>query len=97
MAVREREATGVECLDLITRLLQRLRLAHPTAGLWEAADLQWWWRKPRRSDEIGQTFWLDGSEPVAAVILTEWGRCWVAIRSSALRPLRLFGTCGPEP
>ncbi len=74
--MQEYEATDVEYLYLITRLLQRLRLAHPTAGLWEAADLQWWWRKPRRSDEIGQTFWLDGSEPVAAVILTDWGRCW---------------------
>ena len=76
MALREREASGLVCLDLITRLLQRQRLAHPTAGLWEAADLQWWWRMPRRSDEIGQAFWLDRSEPVAAVILTDWGRCW---------------------
>jgi len=76
MAVEEHEAAGLEYLDLITRLLQRLRLAHDMAGLWEAADVQWWWRKARRSDDIGQTFWLDGSEPVAAVLLTDWGRAW---------------------
>src|SRR5947209_3514548 len=72
----EHEATGLEYLNLVTKLLHRVRLADQTAGLWEAADLQWWWRKPRRSDEIGQTFWLDGSEPVAAVIFTDWGRGW---------------------
>jgi GNAT superfamily N-acetyltransferase len=47
-----------------------------TAGLWEAADLQWWWRTPRRSDERDQTFWLDGSGPVGALLLTDWGERW---------------------
>jgi len=74
--LREYQATGLEYLDLVTKLLQRLRLADQTAGLWEAADLQWWWRTARRSDEVGQTFWLDGSEPVAAIILTDWGQEW---------------------
>jgi RimJ/RimL family protein N-acetyltransferase len=73
---REHQASGLEYLDLVTKLLQRARLADETAGLWEAADLQWWWRKARRSDEIGQMFWLDGSGPVAAAILTDWGRGW---------------------
>jgi GNAT superfamily N-acetyltransferase len=57
-------------------LLQRARLAHPTAGLWEAADLQWWWRTPRPSDNVEQAFWLDGDGPVAALLLTDWGRTW---------------------
>jgi GNAT superfamily N-acetyltransferase len=44
--------------------------------LWEAADLQWWWRTPRRSDAIDQVFWIDDEGPVAAVVLTEWARGW---------------------
>ena len=73
---REELATA-EYLELVTRLLRRCRLAHPTDGLWEAADLQWWWRHPRSSDGCGQLFWLDErGEPAAAVVLTDWGRAW---------------------
>jgi ribosomal protein S18 acetylase RimI-like enzyme len=76
VAVREVRASGLESLALATHLLHRIRLAEPRAGMWEAADLQWWWRRPRRSDEIDQLFWVDDSGPVAAVILTDWGRVW---------------------
>ena len=76
MALRERRASGHESLSLATALLQRARLASPDAGLWEAADLQWWSRMPRRSDALEQLFWLDGDGPVAAVLLTDWGRAW---------------------
>ncbi len=69
-------AYGRDYLDLATRLLQRARLQHPTAGLWEAADVQWWWRKERVTDAIGQDFWLEGGEPVAAVLFTEWRAAW---------------------
>jgi GNAT superfamily N-acetyltransferase len=41
--VREVEAAGIEALMLATALLQRARRADPRAGLWEAADVQWWW------------------------------------------------------
>ncbi len=69
--------TGIDYLHLVTALLHRVRDEDPTAGVWEAGDLQWWWRKPRTSDEIGQLFWLDaGGDPVAAVILTDWGDSW---------------------
>ena len=44
--------------------------------MWEAADLQWWWRTPRRSDAIDQLFWIDDEGPVAGVVLTDWGRAW---------------------
>ena len=76
MEIREYQAVGLEYLELTTKLLQRLRLTDPTAGLWEAADLQWWWRSPRPSDQVEQAFWLDGDGPVAAVVLTDWGRGW---------------------
>ena len=51
-------------------MLQRARLADPLGGVWEAADVQWWWGKPQRSDEIEQIFWLDDDGPVAGVLLT---------------------------
>jgi ribosomal protein S18 acetylase RimI-like enzyme len=73
---REQLATA-NYLDLITRLLQRCRLSDPTGGVWEAGDLQWWWRWVRPSDRCGQLFWLDDArEPVAAVVLTDWSTVW---------------------
>jgi predicted N-acetyltransferase YhbS len=72
----EVRASGREYLALVTQLLQRARLADAEAGLWEAADLQWWWRMPRSSDVMDQLFWIDGDGPVAAVVLTEWRRGW---------------------
>jgi GNAT superfamily N-acetyltransferase len=76
MAIDEVQAQGLECLALATALLQRARLADAEAGLWEAADLQWWWRTPRRSDAIDQLFWIDDEGPVAGVVLTDWGAAW---------------------
>ena len=76
MAIREVRASGLEYLALATELLRRARSIDPQAGLWEAADLQWWWRMPRRSDAIDQRFWLDEHGPVAGVVLTDWGRAW---------------------
>jgi GNAT superfamily N-acetyltransferase len=76
MPLREVRASGLEYLALATELLQRARLTDPEAGLWEAADLQWWWRTPRLSDAIDQRFWVDDEGPVAGVVLTDWGRAW---------------------
>jgi len=76
MAIQEVRASGLEYLALVTKLLQRARLADAEAGLWEAADLQWWWRTPRPSDAIDQRFWIDDQGPVAGVVLTDWGRTW---------------------
>jgi ribosomal protein S18 acetylase RimI-like enzyme len=76
MAIREVRASGLEYLALATELLQRARLTDADAGLWEAADLQWWWRTPRRSDAVGHVFWINDEGPVAGVVLTDWGRVW---------------------
>ncbi len=65
--------TGRAYLDDVTTLLRLVRRAHPTKGLFEAADLQWWWRAPRPTDEIPQLFWFDeDGRPTAAVIVTAW-------------------------
>lgn len=68
--MEEIRASGLNALEMATQLLQRCRLADPRAGMWEAADIQWSWRKPRESDEIDQIFWSDESGPVAGVLLT---------------------------
>ena len=72
VSVRKVRAAGLEAVMLATALLQRARRADPLAGLWEAADVQWWWRKPRRSDEVEKLFWIDDEGPIAGVLLTSW-------------------------
>ncbi|MDY7104063.1 MAG: GNAT family N-acetyltransferase [Actinomycetota bacterium] len=73
MKLHERVVSGRERLELVTELLHRARLEAPDAEMWEAADLQWWWRMPRSSDAIGQRFWVDDDgRPVATVSLTDW-------------------------
>ena len=52
-AIREVRASGLDYLRLATRLLRRVRLADAEAGLWEAADLQWWWRTARSTSRAG--------------------------------------------
>lgn len=72
--MREELRVGIDSVETVTTLLQRIRSAHPTKGLFEAADLQWWWRTKRSTDELGQLFWFDDDGlPVAAVILVDWG------------------------
>ena len=71
---REEHRVGLQCLESATALLQRVRRAHPTHGLYEAADLQWGWRTPRSTDDLRQLFWFDHvGRPEAAVIATDWG------------------------
>ena len=92
MTVREVRATGHEALMLATTLLQRARRTHATTGLWEAADVQWWWRSPRRSDEIEKLFWIDDEGPVAGVLLTSWtDDDWQC------DPVVVADAAGPEP
>jgi GNAT superfamily N-acetyltransferase len=72
--MQEEHRVGLHYLEAATALLHRARSAHPTAGLLEAADLQWWWRAPRTTDHLRQLFWFDHlGRPEAAVIATDWG------------------------
>jgi GNAT superfamily N-acetyltransferase len=73
VSLRRRQASGLEYLRLATALLQDARNADPDGGIWEAADLQWWWRRDQHPDPADQTFWLDGDTVVGAVIFTDWG------------------------
>lgn len=72
--MREEHRVGISYLREATTLLQRVRAAHPMAGVFEAADFQWWWRTPRSTDVLPQIFWFDDAgRPEAAVIATDWG------------------------
>jgi GNAT superfamily N-acetyltransferase len=72
--MRERHLVGLDYLAAVTALLQRIRNIHPTAGLYQAAELQWWWRAPRPTDRLPQLFWFDEHGlPAAAVIATDFG------------------------
>lgn len=69
--------TGLERLTAVTALLQRVRLKNLHSGVWEAADVQWWWRRPRVSDAISLPVWFDESkQPIAAAVLTKWPQAW---------------------
>jgi GNAT superfamily N-acetyltransferase len=72
--MQEQHRVGKQYLEAATTLLHRVRGAHHTAGLLEAADLQWWWRAPRSTDAFPQLFWFDDlGRPEAAVVATDWG------------------------
>ena len=72
--VGEELRAGVEYLEAVTVLLHRVRCADPAVGLYDAAEVQWWWARPRSTDTFGQLFWFDDhARPVAAVILTAFG------------------------
>ena len=78
-SLREEHRVGFDYVRDVTTLLQRNRSAHPTAGLFEAADLQWWWRNERSTDSLPQLFWFDDDgRPTAAVIATDWGK-WIGL------------------
>jgi len=72
MSLTVRHAAGFEYLGLITDLLQRCRVASPDTGVWEAADMQWAWRRDQHPDAEAATFWIDDSgDAVAAVVLSK--------------------------
>jgi ribosomal protein S18 acetylase RimI-like enzyme len=68
----ECRAGGAAYLDLVTELLQRRRVADPVGGLWEAADLQWWFTRDPHPTEDDAVFWLAGGIPMGAVVFTRW-------------------------
>jgi predicted N-acetyltransferase YhbS len=92
MALTEVRAAGEVALALASGLLQRARLADAEAGIWEAADVQWWWREPRPSDNVDQLFWVDSRGPVACVLLTSW-----AEDSWQCDPIIVPGAPAPDP
>jgi GNAT superfamily N-acetyltransferase len=44
--------------------------------MWESADVQWWWGRPRLTDEVALPVWFDEFGPVAAAGLTAEKASW---------------------
>jgi GNAT superfamily N-acetyltransferase len=78
VVLRRELLRGLERLHASTTVLQRARREDPLRGMWEAADLQWWWRRPRTTDELALPVWFDEVGPVAAAGLTAWDDVWQA-------------------
>ena len=72
MPIRTIRASGPAAMQLSSTLLQRARNAHPTRAVWDAADIQWSWARPRDSDAADRVYWLDDEGPVAGVIPSSW-------------------------
>ena len=73
--MREATRSGVDYLHTVTELLQRQRQAHPTYGIYQAAELQFWWARPRVTDDLDQLFWFDDDgRPVAAAVLNDFSQ-----------------------
>ncbi len=71
--MREQYLSGLDALEAVTTLLQRMRLADQVAGSFDAGEVQWWWRSERSTDRHPQLFWFDHlGRPEAAVIATDW-------------------------
>jgi GNAT superfamily N-acetyltransferase len=95
-ALREAHLAGLDCLAAVTALLQRIRRVHPTAGLYQAAEVQWWWRHPRSTDALPQLFWFDDRGPAAAVVATDWGDGSSAVYDDTTLALIGMPGAGPE-
>src|SRR5690349_20876020 len=66
------DLTGRTYLDAATALLLAARGDDPLTGLWEAGDIQWWWKDQESLSSFRATFWLgERDEPIAALLLAE--------------------------
>lgn len=70
-ALRPVERSGRGARAVATELLLAARGDDPMAGLWEAGDVQWWWKDVDRLVASRDTFWLDGDGRPAAWLLEE--------------------------
>ena len=72
MSVRAIRPVGLEYLALVTDLLQRQRLADPFAGLFEAADMQWWYTRDQHTSDRDAVVWLVDDVPATAALVSRW-------------------------
>lgn len=65
--------TGLAHVESTSALLQRVHRLLPAGGLYQAADVQWWWAVPRSTDDLPQLHWVDeGGDAVAVAALTDF-------------------------
>jgi GNAT superfamily N-acetyltransferase len=76
VTVHRKLLSGLDRLNATSIVLQRARPLSLDNGIWDAADVQWWWRRPRVSDDFTLPVWFDEFGPVAAVGITAWESTW---------------------
>lgn len=70
-----RGSAGREYLAEATAFLTACRRAQPLGGMWDVADLQWWWRENAFEEPSRQRFYDDApGTPVALLLLEEGHR-----------------------
>lgn len=70
----EQLRSGIDYVKAITELLQRIEAENPSEGLYQAAEIQFWWSRPRHTDSVDQLFWFDDAgRPEAAVFVNDFG------------------------
>ena len=95
--LREGFRAGLESVETITTLLQRVRNAHPTSGLYEAAEFQWWWGVERATDTLDQLFWFDKhDQPAAAVIATDFSARGSAVYAEPVLVVSVLPDASPD-
>ncbi len=95
--MREVRLVGLEYLAAQTELLQRVRNAHPTEGLYEAAEPQWWWGVARSTDELDQLFWFDDrGRPEAAFAITDFGDGSSAVYTDPMALVTVLPGAAPD-
>ena len=87
MKLTQRHLTGKEYLATATDLLQRIRLEGAFEGLYEAADVQWWWREDDAADPERQRFWFNEQGNAVACFVqldteTEWSNDFMWLPSA---------------
>jgi ribosomal protein S18 acetylase RimI-like enzyme len=87
MQLTKRHLTGKQYLSTATDLLQRIRLEGAFEGLYEAADLQWWWRNDDAAFPERQAFWFNSLGRAVACLLrydagTEWNNDFMWLPSA---------------
>ncbi|MDP9366259.1 MAG: GNAT family N-acetyltransferase [Chloroflexota bacterium] len=71
-SLRDVDLAGRAFLDTATELLLRARGDDPMVGIYEAGDVQWWWKDEAGHASTRHTFWLDAKgQPVAALLVAE--------------------------
>lgn len=80
-SVRLDHLVGIDRVRAATVVLQRTRLIDPLIGIWDAPDVQWWWRRPRATDDVPLPVWFDDDGPAGVALLTDWGE---AVQGDAL-------------
>ncbi|MEJ7762690.1 MAG: GNAT family N-acetyltransferase [Thermomicrobiales bacterium] len=60
--------TGPDALRVATDLFRAIRADDPMAGVWEAGDVQWWWKDEPSLTASDWTFWWAPDGTVAACL-----------------------------